>query len=221
VLDNTLNGVVCDACSDQELAEMVAWLGDVPAQWHVSARSQLHERLLAAGARPERGGVVMGAEATALDLAAGQRVHEVRAVTNDAELEAWLSVGEDWGMIEGPEARSAYRRVFAALALGAGAPVRMQLARDDELATGAISARRHDDILLIEHLGVRQGSQRTGVGRALIAAAIAADPRAEQVVLAPTPSSIPFYERLGFVLQRFPPDRSYYLPMRSGGTPGM
>jgi hypothetical protein len=32
-------------------------------------------------------------------------------------------------------------------------------------------------------------------------------------VLAPTTSSIPFYERLGFVLQRFPPDRSYFLPV--------
>jgi GNAT superfamily N-acetyltransferase len=92
----------------------------------------------------------------------------------------------------------------------------MQLAWDGELAIGAISARRHDDILLIEHLGVRQGSQRIGVGRALIAAAIAAEPRAVHVVLAPTPSSVAFYERLGFVLQRFPPDRSYYLPMPRG-----
>jgi GNAT superfamily N-acetyltransferase len=214
VLDNTLNGVVCDACSDAQLAEALAWLDGVPAQWHVSPRSGLHDHLLAVGARPERSGVVMGAEAAGLDLAAGPRVHQVRAVADDAELDAWLGVGEDWSMIEGPEARAAYRRVFAALALGPGARVRMQLAWDDEVAIGAISARRHDDVLLLEQLGVRPGSQRIGVGRALIAAAVAAEPRAVHVVLAPTPSSIPFYDRLGFVLQRFPPDRSYYLPAR-------
>ena len=92
----------------------------------------------------------------------------------------------------------------------------MQVAWEDDLAVGAISARRLDEVLLIEHLGVRSGSQRTGVGRALIAAAVQAEPQAEQVVLAPTPSSIAFYERLGFVLQRYPPYRSYYLPARPG-----
>ena len=72
-------------------------------------------------------------------------------------------------------------------------------------------------MLLIEHLGVRSGSQRRGLGRALIAAAVRSEPDIAHVILGPTPSSIAFYERLGFVLQRFPPNRSFYLPATPEG----
>jgi hypothetical protein len=31
-------------------------------------------------------------------------------------------------------------------------------------------------------------------------------------ILGPTPATVPFYEALGFALQRYPPDRTFYLP---------
>ena len=48
--------------------EVVAWMGDAPAQWLVAADSDLHDRLVAAGCRPERTAVVMGAPLAALEL---------------------------------------------------------------------------------------------------------------------------------------------------------
>jgi ankyrin repeat protein/GNAT superfamily N-acetyltransferase len=213
-LDNTLNGVVCDSCSDDELADVITWLAGRPAQWYVGDRSDLHEHLVSAGARPEVSAVVMGGPAADLDLHGGDRSHVVREVATEGELDAWLGVAEDWGLVDGPRSRTSLRRVLLGLAFARPALVRMQVGWAGDLAVGAISTRRLDEVLLIEHLGVRSGSQRTGVGRALIAAAVQAEPAAEQVVLAPTPSSIAFYERLAFVLQRFPPYRSYYLPER-------
>jgi GNAT superfamily N-acetyltransferase len=213
-LDNTLNGVVCDACGDEELADVLAWLDGRPAQWYVSERSQLHEHLIAAGARAEVDSVVMGGAAGALLLDGPSPRHELREAEDEPDLDAWLGVAEDWGLVDGPVSRASLRRVLHGLALSPAPRVRLQIAWAGDLAIGAVSSRRLDEILLIEHLGVRSGSQRSGVGRALIAAAVRAEPAAEQVVLAPTPSSIAFYERLGFVLQRYPPKRTYYTPAR-------
>jgi ankyrin repeat protein/GNAT superfamily N-acetyltransferase len=212
VLDNTLNGVVCDACSEQDVADAIAWLGGLPAQWHVGERSTLHEPLLAGGAQPETSAVVMGADVSGLDLLG--EPHAVRELADDPDLDSWLDVMEDCGLLEGPLARASYRRVLASLALGTPASLRMQVAWVDELAAGAIAARRWEAVLLIEHLGVRAGARRNGIGRALVAAAVRAEPDLRHVILGPTPSSIGFYERLGFALQRFPPRRSYYLPAR-------
>jgi ankyrin repeat protein/GNAT superfamily N-acetyltransferase len=211
-LDNTLNGVVCDGCSDEALAGAIAWLAGCPAQWYLGERSELHERLVSAGARPETSAVVMGGSVSDLDLHDAARSRVVREVATEAELDAWFGVAEDWGLVDGPRSRASLRRVLRGLAFARPALVRMHVAWADDLAIGAISARRLDDVLVVEHLGVRSGSQRTGVGRALLAAAVQAEPQAVHVVLGPTPSSIAFYERLGFVLQRFPPYRSYYLP---------
>jgi ankyrin repeat protein/GNAT superfamily N-acetyltransferase len=216
ILDNTLNGVVCDECSDDDLADVLTWLGGRPAQWFVRGPSTLHGRLVGAGARPELDAVVMGGAASELRLDGGTAPDEVREAGHEADLDAWLDIAQDRGLVDGPVSRASLRRLLHDLALAPGARVRMQIAWADELAIGAISSRRHDEILLIEHLAVRSGSERTGVGRALIAAAVRAEPRAEHVVLAPTPSSIPFYERLGFVLQRYPATRSYYTPVRPG-----
>ena len=163
----------------------------------------------------------MGGAARELTLdAEGGRTHLVREVADEAGLDAWLGVAEDWGLVDGPRSRVRLRRILLGLALPRPAPVRMQVAWEDEIATGAISARRHGDVLVIEHLGVRAGSQRMGIGRALLAAAVRAEPDAVHVVLAPTPSSVAFYERLGFVLQRYPPRRSYYTPVRAGRRRG-
>jgi GNAT superfamily N-acetyltransferase len=178
----------------------------------VEAQSGLHARLVEAGARPERSAVVMGASSGALELLVD--THDVRPVASEDELDAWLGVGENTGFIDGPQARAAYRRVLGTLALAREHPLRLHIAWSGEVAIGAISARRHADVVAIDHLDVREGSRRRGVGRALVSAALAAEGGWAHVVLGPTPSSIVFYERLGFVLQRYPADRSYYLPAR-------
>lgn len=212
ILDNTLNGVVCDACSDEQLAAALAFLEGRPAQWFVHADSELHERLVAAGARPDLEAVVMGGAVAELELDGRGCVHELRQVRDAHDLDAWLDVAESFGLVDGPRSRASLGGLLAKLALDPPAPLRLQLAWSGELAVGAVSARRHGAVLLIDHLGVREGSRHTGVGRALISSALEAEPDAVHVVLAPTPSSIAFYERLGLVMQRFPARRSYYTP---------
>src|SRR3954452_2684066 len=64
---NAENGVVCSAL-DGDPAEVIAWMGGAPAQWLVGADSELHDRLVAAGCRPERTAVVMGARRADLRL---------------------------------------------------------------------------------------------------------------------------------------------------------
>jgi ribosomal protein S18 acetylase RimI-like enzyme len=64
---NAENGVVCSAL-DGDPAEVLAWMGDAPAQWLIGPDSDLGERLIAAGCRPERTAVVMGARLADLDL---------------------------------------------------------------------------------------------------------------------------------------------------------
>ncbi len=214
-LDNTLNGVVCDACGDEELAELLSFLDGLPAQWYVGGRSALHERLVAAGARPEVDSVVMGGAARELTLdAEGGRTHPcARSPTRRASTPG--SASRRTGASSTGRGRgSGCGASCSASRCHGPRRVRMQVAWEDEIATGAISARRHGEVLVVEHLGVRAGSQRMGIGRALLAAAVRAEPDAVHVVLAPTPSSVAFYERLGFVLQRYPPRRSYYTPVR-------
>jgi ankyrin repeat protein/GNAT superfamily N-acetyltransferase len=209
-MDNTMNGVVCDDCTQAEVSEAQAWLAGAPSQWFVGPRSGLRDVLVAAGLRPEQIGVVMGGSRGALELAGA--VHEIRPVADDADLAAWLGVGEDWGFLDGPEARASFGGVFAEL-LAVPGFFRIHVAWSGGLAVGAIATQRHGEVVAIDHLGVREGSLRRGIGRALIAAALEAEPGWEHTVLHPTPSSIPFYERLGFAMQRFPRDRRFYLPM--------
>ena len=68
---NSENGVVCSTL-DGDPAEVIAWLRGAPAQWLISAESDLGERLVAAGCRPERTAVVMGARPRDLELGAPQ-----------------------------------------------------------------------------------------------------------------------------------------------------
>ena len=55
---------------DGDPAEVIAWLRGAPARWLISAESDLGDRLVAAGCRPERTAVVMGARLGALELGA-------------------------------------------------------------------------------------------------------------------------------------------------------
>ena len=181
---NSENGVVCSVL-DGDPADILAWMGDAPAQWLVGAGSDLHDRLVAAGCRPERTAVVMGARLADLELAAPE--------------------GEPAGADE-------YRSVAAAVDFGEGSAGAQQrfVARRDGRPVGIVSTFIHDDTAVVLDLAVLPDHRRRGIGRALLARALTGAP--EHVVLGPTPESIPFYRRLGFELRPALKDRSYYLP---------
>src|SRR6185312_9857568 len=120
---NSDNGVVAsrlDDDADATIAETLRWLRDAPSQWLLAdpvAPANLRERLVAAGARPERTGVVMGALLDRLAVddepPAGLEVAPVRDV---AGLRAWARV------VEAAEPRTRAVEVLASLGLGADAP---------------------------------------------------------------------------------------------------
>src|SRR6185312_9336554 len=98
---NSDNGVVAsrlDDDADATIAETLRWLRDAPSQWLLAdpvAPADLRERLAAAGARPERTGVVMGAVLDRLALGhASLPGLVVEAVRDEAGLRAWARVVE-------------------------------------------------------------------------------------------------------------------------------
>ena len=215
VLDNTLNGVACDACSEQELdrRDRVAAAGSRRSGTS-SESSTLHERLLAAGARPETSAVVMGADVSDLDLLGD--AHAVRELADDPDLDSWLDVMEDCGLLEGPQARASYRRVLASprarrIRVAAHADRvgrRARCGRDRYPAVGGRAADRASR-------RARRGSRRNGIGRALIAAAVRAEPDVRHVILGPTPvERQPSTSGSGSRSSASRPHRSYYLPAR-------
>ena len=183
---NSENGVVSDA---GEVEEVVAWMRETPAQWLVGLSSDLHDRLVAAGCRPERTAVLMGAPLAALELGAPEG--------EAADLEECRAAAEAVGFGEG--------------AVGATA---RYVARRDGRAVGVVSTFVHGDTAVVLDLAVREGYRRRGIGRALLARALQVD--VTHVVLGPTPDSIPFYRRLGFELRPALRDRIYYLPAIPG-----
>jgi GNAT superfamily N-acetyltransferase len=68
----------------------------------------------------------------------------------------------------------------------------------------------NEDTAVVVDLAVLPEHRRRGIGRALLARALALE--VTYVVLGPTPESIPFYRRLGFELRPALRDRCFYLP---------
>jgi ankyrin repeat protein/GNAT superfamily N-acetyltransferase len=183
--DNSENGVVCSVL-ETDAAEVVAWMRGTPAQWLVAADSDLGPRLVAAGCEPERTAVLMGARLADLDL------------------------GEPEGEPADPDE---YRAMCEAVDFGAGSLGAQQrfVARRNGRAVGIVSTFTHADTTVILDLAVLPEQRRQGIGRALMARALAG--ARPHVVLGPTPESIPFYRRLGFELRPALRDRYYYLPV--------
>jgi GNAT superfamily N-acetyltransferase len=218
VQSNTENGVVCsrlDGDVDATIAATLRWFADrhAPAQWLLAdpvSPSDLRERLVAAGAQPERAAVVMGAvlERLALDDPRPPSL-EIVAVRDEAALHQWAEV------VEPAEPRARAVEVLASLGLGADAPLQHRLARRGGEVVGAATFLLHGETVLGQQLAVVPSERRAGIGRALVQAAareaMAADARI--AVVAPTPDTVAFYRLLGFALRPWPRDRSFYLPM--------
>jgi ankyrin repeat protein/GNAT superfamily N-acetyltransferase len=218
---NSENGVACsriDGDVEATIADTLRWLTDhdAPAQWLLAdpvAPSDLRERLVAAGAQPERSAVVMGA---VLDrLALGDPLpagFEIVAVRDEAALRAWAEV------VEPAEPRARAVEVLASLGLGADAPLQHRLARSGGEVLGAASFLLHGETVLGRELTVVAPERRGGIGRALVQAgareAIAAGARV--ALVGPTPDTVAFYRLLGFALRPWPRDRSFYLPLPRG-----
>jgi GNAT superfamily N-acetyltransferase len=191
--DNTRNGVVCSRLGhDDDVDELLAWLASVPALWYVGADvdpPDLRERLQRAGCEAERAAVHM---VVALDDIDAARAADVVEVFDAAPLVAHYDADE------------------AALLVAAGRPLRHFVIGD----VGAITTFVAGRTLLGLQLHVAPQHRRRGIARALVRHALThgRDDGCTHAVLAPTPSSIAFYERLGFALERSLPDREFYLP---------
>ncbi|HEY7621011.1 MAG TPA: GNAT family N-acetyltransferase [Solirubrobacteraceae bacterium] len=215
--DNTENGVVCSRLDgvaashlDGEVAEIIAWMRGAPAQW-LTADDHLRERLVAAGAEPERTAVVMGAE---LELVADAPAPPGVTIEPVREPEEWMAVAGETALDAGSDELERRAAILASLGLAPDAPLQLRIARRAGRAVGIASFFVHGETVLGQHLGVLAAERRAGVGRALVQAC-ARDARAagaRYAVFGPTPDTIAFYRLLGAVLRPALRDRSLYLP---------
>jgi GNAT superfamily N-acetyltransferase len=84
-------------------------------------------------------------------------------------------------------------------------PARRAVAGDE---FGSVEWLAMGPLVSIERLHVREAHRGRGLGRTLVAHALRG---AVEAVLAPTPDTIAYYERLGFTLERCPRERCFYL----------
>lgn len=229
VQSNDLNGVVSEAgcgIDDSVVDELFAWFSAlaVPATWTITGEDRrLADRLVAAGAQPERTGFVCG---RALDdelmimldernpTRLGAHRLTVAPVTTAAELEDWLDVADRCGWTVDEDDRRARGRLYVALAFGIG-PLTHWLARLGGTGVGMASSFVVDDVVSLCNLGVLPETQRRGIGTALAAARLAdaAQRGVASVVAELSPDGWKLYRQLGFVSIPVRPDREFYLPM--------
>ena len=209
--DNSRNAVVCaelpaDGTVDAIVDTIIGRFAGVPATWYVDGDTvpvDLRARLERAGCRPERDAVHMAAALH--DLAGGPStdiatVANVTGITRVADV-AEVTAAGDLVHLDPDE---------AALLVAAGPPLRhFVIGRSAGLTTFVTGTT-----LLGVHLGVGREHRRGGLARVLIRHAVAAGRRdgCTHAVLAPAAATVPFYERLGFTLERSRPDRWFYLP---------
>jgi len=212
--DNTENGVVCDRADDAAIQAALAFLADrgAPAQWLIGPGSDLAGLLVAAGASPERTGVVMWAQLERLALGGPPPGVTIDAVRDAAGLAAWREVAGA-ALFDDAEQRA---QLADSLGLDEDAPVQHRLAFHDGRPVGLASFVLHEQTVYGRHLGVLAPERRGGIGRALAHHVLdeARQAGAATSVLAPTPDTIAFYRLIGFVLRGDVRDRSFYLPSR-------
>jgi len=106
-------------------------------------------------------------------------------------------------------------RMPVSLGLGASARVGHYTARLDGRTVGVAAVLVHGATLAGLELRVAAADRRRGIGRALVLHALREGRAAGCAVatLPPTSATVPFYEALGFVLERYPPDRAFFTPV--------
>jgi ankyrin repeat protein len=212
VEDNTENGVVCSRL-DGAVEEVVEWMRGIPAQW-LTADGALRDRLVAAGASPERTAVVMGAELERIADGAPPAGVTIEPVRDAAALAEWMAIAGEAALGASAAKRDRRAAIVASLGLGADAPLQLRLARRNGRAIAIASYFMDGDTVLGQHLGVLGAERRGGVGRAL-AQACAREARAagaRHAVLGPTQETIAFHRLLGAVLRPALWERAFYLP---------
>jgi len=212
--DNTENGVVCDGADNAAIGDALAFVAqrNAPGQWLIGPHSGLAGRLGAAGASPERTGVVMGAQLDRLVLGGPPPGVTIVAVRDSAGLAVWRELAGAT-LFDDAEQRA---RLADSLGLGEHAPVQHRLALRDGRPAGLATFVVHEQTVSGRHLGVLAPERRGGIGRALVHHVLAEARRAgaTTAVLGPTPETIAFYRLIGFVLRGCLRDRSFYLPSR-------
>lgn len=105
--------------------------------------------------------------------------------------------------------------LLASLGLHDTAPLRHYAALLAGRTVGSVSMLIDGSNAQVLKLAVDASERRGGVGRALVLHALceAAATGCAAATIGPTPATVPFYEALGLVLERYPPDRCYYTPL--------
>jgi GNAT superfamily N-acetyltransferase len=198
VRSNTENGAVSTVpgLPEELVAEVLDWLGGVPASW-VALDPRLGPSLLAAGCTPENDGWNMRRQIGELEPPA----IEVKTVASAAELDEWLAIARECGWFDDGEPA---RRLYEALGYEG-----LYLAED-----GAASAFFAPPTVLLNTVAVRPRRQRRGIGRALALARLrdGRERGCTEALLAPSPAGRKLYDSLGFRLEPQPPGYWFYLP---------
>jgi len=211
--DNTRNGVVCSRLpgqdADEQVASVLGWLRErrAPAQWLLEPGTEprdLRERLVRAGCQPERAAVHMAARIADLDVSPRHAPGELEIVP----IHDLRALAEALG--DPDEAR-----LLGSLGLQAAGPLRHHRALLGGRTVGFVSMLIDGATVEVLELAVDAAERRRGIGRALVLHALgeAAAAGCAVATIAPTPATVPFYEALGLMLERYPPDRCYYTPL--------
>ncbi len=211
--DNTRNGVVCSRLpeqdADEQIASVLGWFGQrrAPAQWLVEQLTEpqdLRERLERAGCKAERSAVHMAGRIADLDLSPRPQPPELE-IAGIHDTAALLQAFDD------PDDA----RLWASLGLRGTAPLRHYAAQLAGRTVGTSTILLDGANGAVLELAVDPSERRRGIGRALVLHALrqAAAAGCAVATIAPTPATVPFYEALGLVLERDPPDRCYYTPL--------
>ena len=197
--------------------DLIDWFGASPASWltHRPAAG-LTATLLETGARPERSGRWSGllTPTTVRDEHAAVEVVHVRS---EDDIDRWLEVATACGWIRDDQDRRARRALYTA-ADWDGALTHWLVLDGDE-AVGFASSYSHGHVLDLCNLGVLASRRREGIGRALVAARLAAghSPKITLVVSAPSPDGWRLQHALGFASVPVVPNRCFYLPTAPRG----
>lgn len=213
---NDLNGLVVHddgRLSPRTVHDVIGWLSPFPASWLIHRPSaRMTNLLLAAGLRPERSGRWSGRLLPA--ATPHTAAVEIRPVRTVADLDHWLDVAATCGWTSSAQDRRARQVLYQSLSRRNGH--RYWIALDGDTPTAFASSYLHGHVLELSDLGVLPSHRRRGIGRALVAARLAAARHrgVTVVVSAPSPEGWQLQQRLGFRSVPVIPDRCFYLPPR-------